>query len=292
MDAAREKLMAGIRQVAETFVRQYYKDEERFFPIVWAAFDGGLKKIRTPESVEFVSEALLAEIRVGLGFAQEAAMDLVTPRVLAATYAAAFDVTLMSEEAGPGYVGKVVRKYGERFKVPAEFLPTLEDFLSKLLKEEEERVELVSLGGPSHNELVLLRWDEPFRAGSQGELAAEIDKTRAEKRELDLFLDDLRNEFLVKGAPRSLQALQRRLFVCLLMRVGEYWEYAELFYRIWGDEAESVNNFHQLLYKLHGTTDHVLKDFIELPSNLERCYIHNELRRNTKYAVVFVAGTY
>ena len=110
---------------------------------------------------------------------------------------------------------------------------------------------------------------------------------------LDIFLDDiLNNEFLLRGKPRNLPNLQRRLFIALLLRIGGDCDYASLFDRIWGDEATKANTFHQLLRNLHKNTEGLLKPHISVPPRMERIYVDSGIRAELKYAAIFMSGVY
>jgi len=288
MDARGERRLASIRRITESFVREYHEDEGRFFPLVWEVFDGWVKNLKDCESVTLASDTLLANVQTGLGFAQESAMDLVTPRVLAATYAAVFEATKAGTEA---HVPAIVKAHGKRFDVPPHFLPILEELLTMLVRADYEQAGILPVGELGHDQLMVIRWDGT-RTGTRTDLEKEIDRARAVKQRMDLFLDDMANEFLVKVQPRCLPPLQRRLLVMLLLRVGDYWEYADLFGKVWGDEATPADTFHQLLNKLHKTTEGVLRPFVEIPAGLERCYVQASLKSRVKYAVIVVQGVY
>jgi len=227
-----------------------------------------------------------------LGFSSGQILELVTPRVLAALYAAIFDATKMPGEIPSGYISKVVREQGKYFNVPESFWPQLEELVSKTVKADFEQAGVFPMGDTGHNNITLIRWDDEIKTGDKSELKDDLEQIRSEKRSLDLFLDDLRNEFLVSKEPKNLSSLQRLLFMQLLIRVGDYWEYADLFAKIWGDEMADANRFHQLLLKFHQTTDEIMKPYIELPRGLERCYISDELKNKVKYAAIVVTGTY
>ena len=287
------KAMAEVRRATESFAKQYCRTEERLFPLVWQAFSEWMSRLKGQKPEAGGSDALRVHVQAGLGFAHEDVMDLVTPRVLAATYAAVFDATTMPGVPPTGaHLRKIVAGYGKRFRVPDCFLPVLEELLALLVRDDFEKTGAFPVWDVAHDRLVLIRWDHPMKTAARNELQNELEGVRSLRTNLDLFLDDLSNEFLVKGDARCLASLQRLLLVELLTRVGDYWEYADLIGKIWGDELYEANDLHQLLLRLHEATDNLLKPFLSLPAGLERCYVSKKICDKVKYVVIVVSGAY
>lgn len=274
-------------------ITQWFPSEVPFFEDLWSLFETVLKKpLDSIEPDDFQVCTTAETLATELGFSMEKTLDLVTPRLLAAFWAIVFDVTKYHGVVPSGYLSKVVKQYGQSFRVPNSFLPQLEELASSAIRADFEQAGIFPTGDMGHNELTLIRWDSPTKTGRKAELTDELEKIRARKGNFDLFLDDLRNEFLLGDESGNLPLKQRQLFVLLMIRVGDYWGYADLFEKLWGDVTTNVNRFHQLLKSLHETTKGVLKSYVVLPPGQERCYIRDELRHDVKYVLIFVTGAY
>jgi len=283
-----EEWMARVRLVAETLVKQHCKQEEDHFEIAWEVFAAGVGQCKSRIEGMPGEEGLHTLVQVGLGFARDAGRDLVTPRVLATASAAVFDAAQMQPPVPIDYVRQAVQKYGESFGLPSRFWLPLVDLISLVIREDFAGGAEFSTGDIACGEITIIRWDSPERKGRLAELTREVERVRSEKMRMDLFLDDLRNEFLVNGKQKNLPPMQRHLLVLLFTRVGDYWQHSDLFCRLWGDDLTRANTFYQLLNRLHRTTGGMLKPFLESPQGLERCYVKDAIRRGIKYALVFV----
>jgi hypothetical protein len=274
----------GAKDAVMVLISRYFPSEVPYFEVIWTAF-ASMPEARfsrgatTPASSE-------------LGFAGGGGLNLVTPRVLAATYAAVFDATKFPGDLPDGYVSQAVENYGEQFDVPASLLPEMEALIASLVRADFKQTGVFPTGDIGHDEVTVLQSGKPQRTGPREVLHDEIEQLRQEKAAMDIFLDDIRNDFLVRNTPKSLPPMQRRLLVALLARVGDYWSHSDLLERLWGDSTVSSSNLHQLLDKLHKTTDRLLVGAVDLPPGLDRCYVKSEVLERLKYAVIVISGVY
>jgi len=294
MEQTSRNLTTYIRDAAKALVAQKCAEERHLFDPLWAAIEPSLTEwLQVPATRRSVRKLIAPGNITGLGFRDEQLMDLVTPRVLATMFAAVFDATKLPGTPGLDYISKIVKQYGQRFLVPSELFSSLEKVIHELVRRDFSRAGVFPLGEVMHEEITLIRWDSAIRTDYKEKLSEDIERTRDEKKTFALFLDDLRNEFLVRGVPKKLHMYQRRLFIACLMRVGEYWSYSDLFKRIWDDETIDTNDFHHLLRRLNKATEDMLKPYISLSEEaLNRCYVSKGLAQNVKYAAIFVADAY
>jgi len=279
--------LARITGAVRRLVEEKLEDELPFFEGLASFFEAqGLGRRWNLRMLDAVS------VEPGLGVGDRKVTDFVTPRVFGATHAAVLDAFESLGTPDRQTVKELVEYRAREYKVPGILVPRLEELVYCLVRADFGSISLMPFGDPMEGHVTLIRWDSATATGSPEEIGSRLEQTRAEKAHLDLYFDDIRNEFLVKGIDKALSILQRQLLVRLLMRVGSYWPYAELFHRIWGDEATRANTFHQLLRVLHETTEGILKNYVDMPPGVERCYIKEDLRQKVTYAVIFAAGEY
>ncbi|NIV11116.1 MAG: hypothetical protein GWN62_07425, partial [Aliifodinibius sp.] len=242
MKSLSKNILKDLRFQTFDAISLWYSAEVPLFGELWKLFEAANEK--NQDSLGLGDFRICADegtLIAELGFSSGQILELVTPRVLAALYGAIFDATKMPGEIPPGYISKVVREQGKYFNVPESFWPELEQLVSKTVKADFEQSGVFPVGDRGHNDITLFRWDDEVRTGDRSELKDDLEQIRSCKETVELFLDDLRNEFLVFNKPKNLPYLQRRLLMQLLIRVGDYWEYADLFSRIWGDEMADAN---------------------------------------------------
>jgi len=282
------RLGSGLRSI----VRRSLPQEAAAFDVLWDVFARQPPEVAAQLLVQLREGGMPTErLASGLGLG-DVGLNLVTPRVLAATYAAIFDATKLPGALPDGYVSRAVETYGTRFGVPASLLPEMEALVASLVRADFGEAGVFPTGDIGHDEITILLSGTPQRTASRHLLRDEVERLRQARATMDIFLDDIRNEFLVRSAPKSLPPLQRRLLVALLARVGDYWSYSDLLERLWGDSMVGSSNLHQLLDKLHKTTDRLLVGFVDLPHGLDRCYIRSDIAEKLKYAVIVVSGAY
>jgi len=187
---------------------------------------------------------------------------------------------------------KIVRRHSSEFNLPDSLVYILREMVPRLVEADFAASVGLPDGGLGPGELTVIRWDRETMRGQEGDLLEHLKATRSMKTEMDLFLDDLTDEFLMRGKRRHLPANQRRLLVLLLTRVGKYWEYADLAKSVWGDEVAPSGRLHNLLHKLHSSTGNLLRNYIAAKLGMERYHIHPDLGKHVKYAAIFVTGTY
>jgi len=232
--AAREELIADIHRIAEEFVRQHYRNEERFFPVVWAAFEAWFKKLKGFESVRLASEALSANVRAGLGFARHGVVDLVTPIVLATvaeTLRGLRENGLSLSQAG-SFVGKTASEFGAAPALAAQLVRYLPElcFAVRTVDPAASAAHVSVASQPQHE-----IWTE-----GRHDIVHDIRQYEARKGAY-LFWIDLDEKPLVSTRnPRvTLGREAADLLVCLVKGLGNRLAFEQVLKEVWGEEPDT-----------------------------------------------------
>jgi len=293
MNAPHSNVKACVKRIAKLYVEEYLDDEACFFDEVWGAFDEWSDRFEARSVSPAIWKELSAHLKDGLGFAEAQGLDLVTPKVLATVYSSVVDAATMPQQLSHQYVSHAVKTYGKRYGVPTRLLPQLAELVIALVAEDFRLTGVFPVGDPGLGYVAVLGSDNTALNGTWEELASQIEAIRSKKAEMDLFVDDLAHEFLIRhGESLKLSPYEKRLLILLLQRVGAYWDYASLFSKLWGDEMARADNFYVLMNRLHEATDHILSSFVNLPRGEERCYVKEDIRRCLTYVVIFAPGAY
>jgi len=281
-----------IRSAAKAFIDENYPAESSFFEAIWAVFESQTQEWADLPPENWPLMGAVQRLHVEIGLADDQAMDLVTPRFLAMLFATVFDVASESPLVGETWqVGKALDRYATRFRVPADVVNRAEPMVRMLLRHDYEKVGVFP-SGALVDTIAILRWDRDPLEGYEEELGSELEQARSEKLTFDIYLDDLRNEFLVKGKQKDLSFGPKKLLVLLLRKVGAYWDYSDILWNLWHDEYKKPNQLHNLMNRLHKATDKLLEGFVTLPRSQERCYVKVEIKEKVKYCVIFLPGDY
>ena len=124
-----EHLIDQNRQVAESFIKKHYAEEEQFFPAVWEAFEKWVRQLKVP--VERIDLSEVLHTRSGLGFVGEEGLDLVSPIVLS-TVAETLQESRKRKLSVSG-LELVVRKAATRAGAAGELLACLIHHLPELV---------------------------------------------------------------------------------------------------------------------------------------------------------------
>lgn len=283
--------LSRIRTLVKTFVNENYPEEASFFDDMWGGFESRAREwLKLPPDKYSVVETL-GRVTSEFALVDEGAMDLVTPRFLAMLFATIFDVASESPLGETWQVGRALERYARRFKVPADVVNRAEPMVRLLLRHDYEKVGVFP-SGALVDTVAILRWDRDPLEGFEEELSIELEQARSEKLTFDIYLDDLRNEFLVKRKPKDLTLEPKKLLILLLRKVGAYWNYSDLLWNLWYDPVKDPKQLYNLLNRFHKATENLLEDFVNLPRSQERCYIDPEIRKKLKYCAIFLPGDY
>ncbi|RKY12750.1 MAG: hypothetical protein DRP65_00070 [Planctomycetota bacterium] len=226
-----EKLMAGIHQAAEMFIKRYYPEEEHSFTGVWEAFAQWVKQWKGREPAKMASEALLLYVRTGLGFAEEAGVDRVS-RIVIGTVAKLFCEpqgkmpSLFRLEGRIGKIAAGTEASGELLAALLRHLPKL--YMEARAANLESAEATVSLAAKPQYEV----W-----TGGNCHIVSSISKEE-HKKEKYLFwidLDEKRHESIIcPGKTIGSEAVD--MLLCLVKKLGVRVSLDEVFKEVWKEE--------------------------------------------------------
>lgn len=280
-----------IHDIAKRFIKEKFPQEVPFFDHFWKVFESYGEEWATRSPDNWPVKQAVQKLPAELGFADDRAMDLVTPRFLAMLFATVFDVASESPIGETWQVVKALERYATRFRVPDDVVKCAEPMIRMLLIHDYEKVGVFP-SGVLMETIAILRWDREPLEGYEEELRSELEQVRNDKLTFDIYLDDLRNEFFVKGKQKNLTFGPKKLLVLLLRKVGAYWDYSRLCWNLWHDEYKKPAQLYNLMNRLHKATKNILADFVELPRAQKRCYVKQELKEKVKYCAIFLPGDY
>jgi len=280
-----------IRSAAKAFIDENYPAESSFFEAIWAVIESQTHEWADLPPENWPLMGAIEKLHVEIGLADDQAMDLVTPRFLAMLFATVFDVASESPLGETWQVGKALDRYARRFHVPADVVNRAEPMVRMLLRHDYEKVGVFP-SGALVDTIAILRWDRDPLEGFEEELSAELKQARGEKLTFDIYLDDLHNEFLIKGKKKELTLEPKKLLILLLRKVGVYWNYSDLLEELWYDPVKEQKQLYNLLNRLHKVTESLFEDFVDLPRAQKRCYVKPELKEKLKYCAIFLPGDY
>ena len=228
-----EKLMAGIHQVAEMFIKRYYPEQEYSFTGAWEAFAQWVKQWKGREPEKMASEALLAYVRTGLGFAEEAGVDRVS-RIVIGTVAKLFCEpqgkmpSLFRLEGRIGKIAAGTEASGELLAALLRHLPKL--YMEARAANLESAEATVSLAAKPQYEV----W-----TGGNRQIVSSISEEE-QKKEKYLFWIDLdekvHKSIICPGKTVGPEAI--RLFICLVDRLGKRVPKTDLFKEVFEEKKE------------------------------------------------------
>lgn len=234
VDSSREELIADIRRVAEAFVRQHYGDEERFFPVVWEAFEEWFKKLKGSESVRLASETLHADVQVGLGFTRHEVVDLVTPIVLATvaeTLRGLREKRLSLSEAGV-FVGKTASEFGAAPALTAEMVRYLPG-LCRAVRTVDASASTAHVSVASRPQYQI--WTEGKQA-----TVSDVSQYEARKASYLLWVDmDEKPHVSIRNPGEKIGPEAVDLLLCMVKRLGKRVTFEQVLDDVWREEPRT-----------------------------------------------------
>jgi len=243
-------LMAQTHRVVEMFIKRYYAEEKRFFPVVWEAFEQWVRQLKEPlEKIDIAG--VFSDAHSGLSFTGQGQIDLVPPVVLS-TVAETLQKS-QSEKLSASNLKRIVGKAAVRAGATGELLACLIGNLPAL-------VIAVRNSDPDVSETYISVAKKPqyeMWTGGEHKIIDNIDKFR-KKQETYLFWIDITNkEYLSLGikpehkiGPRAIEIL-----IYLVENIGVSVPRREIFEDIYEETTEGnigwKGKLQQFLTQLH-----------------------------------------
>ena len=224
-------LITGIHRVAETFIKQHYPEEGRSFAAAWQAFDEWVKQWKGPEAEKKASEALLACVQTGLGFAEEG-LDKIS-RIVLATVA-----KLLCEMQGQRVslfgIERLVSKTAAGTGASGELLATMVRHLPRFCMEARSaNLEATE----AHVSRAVMPQYEIWTEGER-RIVDSIGDYEKKKKNYLLWID--LDEKVHRPTIRATETIGTEaisLLCCLVKRLGARVSLEEVLKEVWGEEV-------------------------------------------------------
>lgn len=263
---AREELIAETRRIAEDFVRQYHKDEEQFFPVIWAVFSERYRKTTGSKSVGLPAEALLDDVQFGLGFARHEVVDLVTPVVLATVAEALRRLRekRLSLSQAEVLVAETASEFGAAAALTAEMVRHLPGLCLA--------VRDVDVATSTADVSVASRPQYRIWVDGHQHIVSDISKYEARKPDFLFWIDLEERIHLSMGKPpsKALKKMALRLLLFLIERQGRRVPTREVLREVFDEDLGAdepvdkhmVNKIQQQLTALHLFSGEQFRDYL------------------------------
>lgn len=253
-----EHLIDLIRQVAESFIKKHYAEEEQFFSAVWEAFEKWVRRLKVP--VERIDLSEVLHTRSGLGFVGEEGLDLVSPIVLS-TVAETLQESRKRKLSVSG-LELAVRKAATRAGAAGELLACLIHHLPELVAAARSAKASIS------EAYVSLAQKPQYEIWTEGDhkIVDNIDKFKQEQEKYLFWIDLTNKEYLSLGIKpeQKIGPTAIEILIYLIENIGVSIPRREIFEDVFEESTEEnigwKNRLQQFLTQLHNFTGKTFRE--------------------------------